>query len=373
MRTDVVAALQELEPSLPKDLKAQAAALQRLLSGHESSKTVAEPPPVVHEILDSQAAECPPESLAECSTCSTPPSSVVDFAEEHPGEGSDDDDEVPLLPPKPGVPPCETTGNGAAGVAHAPAVEDVLGAPVGRQKTFSSKPARPAPEPVPTAAQPWYHGFLENSVLLYGTLISLALLAAALVGYWEDTRRARTSAMQRAAQGPQVWLDAVTRRQITPAFLLADKEYRMGEIFRLKRQFPQALGFYQEALRHDSTHLEAHDRLGYCLFKTDSLVAAEQAFKKAIALDRTFFRPHFYLGRIYFQQQRWEEAREAYARAFAAKPDLPIVGMEYVDVLLQLGLFPEARAVLEDLRQRFPSDVEFLNRRARLDEAQAGG
>jgi tetratricopeptide (TPR) repeat protein len=166
--------------------------------------------------------------------------------------------------------------------------------------------------------------------------------------------------------GERVWIDAVTRRPVTESFLMADKEFRMGEIFRIQNRFHDAQSFYRAAVSIDPAHVEAIDRLGYCLYKLESYEAAEAQFRKALAIEPGFFRSHFYLGRLHKRAQRWTEALAAYRQAFAARKDLTQIGIEYLDLLLRLGMFEEARPIAAELVQRLPTNREIAELQARL-------
>lgn len=191
-------------------------------------------------------------------------------------------------------------------------------------------------------------------LLLLGTVFGLS-------GLWLvwGREQVREPSLSGEAKG-KVWVDAVTRRPITEPFLQADKEYRMGEILRLHQRYNDALSFYRAAVAVDRTHLEALDRIGYCLYKAKDYVAAEAALKLALKQDPKFFRSHFYLGRIYREEQKWKEALEEFRQAFAGNAVLPVIGKEYGELLVQLGYFEEAREHFQRLRRMFPTDVTIL-------------
>jgi len=166
-------------------------------------------------------------------------------------------------------------------------------------------------------------------------------------------------------------LDAVTRRPLTPAFQKADKEFRMGEVFRQRRKFAEATTFYRDALRLDPNHLDAQDRLGYCLWKQRNLPGATEAFGKALDIDSGFYRSHFYLGRIHRETGEWKAALTSHAKAWNQSPKRDfVVGFEYAQLLFQLGMYPEALDVLGELRTRFPSNPQGESLRVKVMEAQ---
>ena len=206
--------------------------------------------------------------------------------------------------------------------------------------------------------------------------ISLAVVFCVLawIGYVTLTNPLDTIENRRSGllpkPGERVWIDAVTRKVVTESFLMADKEFRMGEIFRLRGQPRDAVEFFRAAANRDPTHLEAQDRLGYCFYKLKSFEAAEDQFKKALKIDPDFYRSHFYLGRIYRGKQRWTEALSEFRLAFAGKKDLAQIGLEFLDLLIRLGEFEEGRSVATELSRRFPTNRNLADRIAQLPIAQ---
>jgi len=202
-------------------------------------------------------------------------------------------------------------------------------------------------------------------------LLPAAALGILLSFFAFSMSEAAAPAATKGPLPPGTLIDAVTRRPISRAFRLADKEFRMGEVFRQRRQYVEAIGFYRDALRIDPTHLEAHDRTGFCLWKQKDLAGAEQAFNQALKLDSGFFRSHFYLGRVFRDTGRWKEALAEMARAWSQSPKRDfMVGYEYAQLLFQLGMFPEALDLLGELRTRFPSNAQAETLRVRIMQAQ---
>jgi len=165
--------------------------------------------------------------------------------------------------------------------------------------------------------------------------------------------------------------DAVTRRPRTPAYKRADQEFRMGEIYRQRREYSGALQLYRSALSFYPEHLEARDREGFCLWKLGDLSAAETSFRRALEIDPAFYRSHFYLGRILAKSGRWKEAVGAMSQAWHKSPKRDFfVGYEYAQLLYQLGYFPEALEILGELRERFPSNAQAEILRMKITQAE---
>lgn len=80
-----------------------------------------------------------------------------------------------------------------------------------------------------------------------------------------------------------------------------------GNIFRTGAQFDQAEAAYRQAISYDPKADKAWVGLGAVL-KSDRPKEAEKAFQAAIAANPKSSSAHEYLGELYSEQERWEDA-----------------------------------------------------------------
>ncbi len=288
------------------------------------------------------------------------------------GPGSSYGDPVPQSEDeKPGPPSSQSVGLSALPTSSSPArtqVSTVSSASSSHdQGVRKSTPPRPRIQARPPRSSSldddgerpsWLSRFSSPAALLI--VLGLVLLINHLRS---DPLQDRSVELK---PGERFWIDAVSRRPVTESFLMADKEYRMGEIFRIRGRFSDAQEFFRAAISIDPNHVEAQDRLGYCMYRLNSFEMAEAQFRKALQIDPSFFRSHFYLGRLHLRSQRWEDALSEFRHAFNAKRELAQIGIEYLRLLIQLGLFEEARPVAAELVNRFPTNQPLAQLQAQI-------
>ena len=101
----------------------------------------------------------------------------------------------------------------------------------------------------------------------------------------------------------------------------AELYFRLGNLYKLSQQFPQAAVCYQKAVQYDSQHAVAHHELGEVLSQQQRWSEAVTAYRKAIELNPDFSWSYNNLGYALIQLARWSEAIPVYRKAIALNPD----------------------------------------------------
>jgi tetratricopeptide (TPR) repeat protein len=83
--------------------------------------------------------------------------------------------------------------------------------------------------------------------------------------------------------------------------------YLLGNAFSAKAEYAQAAGAYGKAVDLKPDHADAQRGLGLALVEMNELERAEAALKKSLALDGAF-ESAFYLGKLCYKTERYEEA-----------------------------------------------------------------
>ena len=121
-------------------------------------------------------------------------------------------------------------------------------------------------------------------------------------------------------------------------------------------RFHDAIAQVEQALRLDPGYARAWSRLGtlqallpiYVTGESDSaLAAAEQAARRAIALDPSLGEPHAVLGLTYERGRRYLEAREEYQRALELDPDDVTANFWFAASLVSAGYSRQGKQVLD--------------------------
>jgi len=136
------------------------------------------------------------------------------------------------------------------------------------------------------------------------------------------------------------------------------------------KRFRDAIGQLEKAIHLDPNYARAWSRLAtlqvlvpvYAPADFDSAqAAAEQAARRAIALDPSLGEPHAVLGLAYLSQRRWLEAREAYRRALELDPDDITANFWFGASLMSEGYAHQSSQVLDKVLAIDPIQPNALN------------
>lgn len=155
---------------------------------------------------------------------------------------------------------------------------------------------------------------------------------------------------------PESWTDAATNRPVTHAFLRADKDYRMGELYLTRDRYAEALQMFEDALSVDSTHASALFRAGFCRMMLDDLPGARSRFEQLLKQHHNFKNANLYLARIAIKNNNHEQAIHHYELEFANAIE-PNIGLEYAAFLDSINNTEKAGMVINRLQQQFPQRV----------------
>lgn len=155
---------------------------------------------------------------------------------------------------------------------------------------------------------------------------------------------------------------------IRKTFLKADTHFSRNE-------FEAALPLLLAVIESDSSHLDAHHKLGLLFMKTGDFPKAELYFSQLVNLkqDPIYFSN---LGAALYQQQRLIEAAEAYENAIALDDKRAERLQSVAQVYYELGNDEKALYYFEKAARRKPKNAElkliladYYERMVRLDSA----
>ncbi len=131
--------------------------------------------------------------------------------------------------------------------------------------------------------------------------------------------------------------------------------WRIGVVYRIRRQFADAAKQFRRATELDDTFVQAWRGLGFSLRRRGQLKEASVALARATDLAPENAHVWLILGETYGGQQRWDEAIEAYERAVQAEPTWPWFRLRLATVLVRSGRNPSAAlAQYEEMRRLHP-------------------
>lgn len=174
-------------------------------------------------------------------------------------------------------------------------------------------------------SQTYRFGFISRL-----SVVLLVLLAASFPGCGkkrtEETAKTTTSvdsttrtvSRPRDHAGP---LAGITDpRMADPAYLstlppTAERDVAIGNAFFEKGSLDSALYYYRSATQRDSRSTVAWNYVGITYNRLERLNEAENAYKKAIAIDAFYPKTHSNLGNLYLKREMFDKAIAAFQRA----------------------------------------------------------
>jgi len=108
-----------------------------------------------------------------------------------------------------------------------------------------------------------------------------------------------------------------------PAKTRADKQFGKAVQLYNRHDFANALRLLDDLLRDEPTYAEAWLLKGDMYNDMEEFPNAISSYKKAIEVDSAFFPPAYYiLANLYFDTEKYSEAKESYLRYLAFKPKI---------------------------------------------------
>jgi len=89
----------------------------------------------------------------------------------------------------------------------------------------------------------------------------------------------------------------------------------IGRVYYDKRQYRQAIGYYQKAIELQPRFSPAYDNMGFAYERLEEWDRAIQAYQKSIEFSPEFPLPYLHLGRLYLRLNRHEEAADVLLQA----------------------------------------------------------
>ncbi len=144
-------------------------------------------------------------------------------------------------------------------------------------------------------------------------------------------------------------------REISGLLDDADELRRGGEFPRAEEMYLKAIGLSPRSVR-------AYKGLGKIYFAQDKWKEARETFEYVVTLVKDDDVPHAFLGRIAKAEQKWERAVKHYGKAIAIKADMAKRHIDLANVYMQMGdKVKEAKAAFQsafELEQNNPAVID---------------
>jgi tetratricopeptide (TPR) repeat protein len=144
----------------------------------------------------------------------------------------------------------------------------------------------------------------------------------------------------------------------------------LSAINERRQQWDQAQALLQKWVGIDPDSAIAHQRLGATLYRLGKIAEAQAEFTKARELDPNSNHPQIWLGLLYTQDKKNDEARKAFEAAYAAEPDNERTAQAFAEWLIQQNDLDKAKAVASALRKKAPASLSALLLDGIIDKMQ---
>ena len=99
--------------------------------------------------------------------------------------------------------------------------------------------------------------------------------------------------------------------------MTVDELEKAGDAMRALKDFPEALRYFQEALRRDRRNASIHNKLGLTHVSNGDMDAARRSFENAIRHKPNYPDALNNLGVVYFKERYFSDAARYFSRAIA--------------------------------------------------------
>ena len=124
---------------------------------------------------------------------------------------------------------------------------------------------------------------------------------------------------------------------ITPTTPAAKEKMAEGLSFIQRRQIPQAINLFQEAIALDPELWQAHYNLGLAYRQAGELQKAADSFYQTVAIEPRFALGFANIGGILIDVQNWSQAQQYLNQALVLDPNLAITHYNFGLIHQQFG------------------------------------
>ncbi|HEY3740118.1 MAG TPA: tetratricopeptide repeat protein, partial [Bryobacteraceae bacterium] len=161
--------------------------------------------------------------------------------------------------------------------------------------------------------------------------------------------------------------------------------FDMGDLLLNKSKAGEAIEYFERAAKSDPASVLAASELGVALYTSGQLSKAEQQFRHALEIDRSYTDARFNLASVEASEGKWESSSDGFKQVLAEKPDYAKASQRlgqvltlWGDQLAKSGKDPEAIAKYQEAVPMLADNVDLrirlgmaFARQERLAESQA--
>lgn len=217
-----------------------------------------------------------------------------------------------------------------------------------------------------------------------GVLLTLAVMTRQQIGVWRDSATLYAYVLAHTPRPSRIAFNNLAglladRKQYDQAIayynraLEIDPDYddarsNLGNVLAEQGKREEAIAQYREALRRKPNSLVAHHNLGLALTREGKIDEAIEHYRKAVEINSGFLEGQNNLGLLLASRGEYQEAIGHLRKAIEISPEFPLAHVNLGDVLIALGQRSEAIA---EFRKALEIDPNLASARASLDRALA--
>lgn len=201
----------------------------------------------------------------------------------------------------------------------------------------------------------FHHSFLylkksRINILRYSSYIIILLFMLTTIFYIFQTIRRNMDWKDEKT----IWLSAISVDPAQPRPYAA-----LGVVYTKAGQYDEAINLFKKALELNEPSAKLNADLGLIYEKKGETEKAIEQYKVALTLDRNFYLAHIYLGNLYLQKQKnFNLAEQEYKKALEIKKNDPVILSFLGNVYYNQAKYDQALKIyLEALKLDPNSDI----------------
>lgn len=196
-------------------------------------------------------------------------------------------------------------------------------------------------------------------VAIVAIVIVLIILICVMASGDIATSETIVKAPPKEGKIPDFWVDAVTNKQLTPQYIAADVDYRMGELYLARNVFNEAIKFFSDACQKEPKHYIAKMRWGFAEMMQGNYFASKKLFKEVYSAEPKLQNLNIYIARNYALENDSKSAIKHYKEEYKNHNELSSA-MELANYLAYIGQQNDAMDLIATLQEKYPGKMLIL-------------
>jgi len=138
----------------------------------------------------------------------------------------------------------------------------------------------------------------------------------------------------------------------------AEAHYNLGLVFQRFREFNKAKDYYKKAIQIRPNYVDAHNNLGLMFKELNDLINAKRCYEKAIQIDSNYVSAIFNLGILFRELGKFKKAVNCYEKVIKITPNFAKAHNNIGNVFKKMGNDGKAITHFERALKLNPNSIE---------------